>query len=34
MLAIGIELDGDIVVFFVGVFVASLHGAANAKIER
>jgi len=34
MLAIGIKLNGDIIVVFVGVFVASLNGATNAEIRK
>ena len=32
MLTVGVELDGDIIIHFVGVFVASLDGSANTKI--
>lgn len=33
VLAVSVILDGDIVIIFKGVFVASLDGSADAKIE-
>ena len=33
VLAVGVELDGDVVTHFVSILVASLDGAADAEIR-
>ncbi len=34
MLAVGVELDGDVIIMVFSVFVAGLNGAANAEVRN